>query len=117
MPTDLGPPHDRVTLSAQERRVIASLEYHLAQEERDAARPGARVRHSVARLGARLLKIAPTLLPLAVVLTLAMLTSSTVAGILGVAVTVGLLVLTLVRLRQDRRRRRAAQEDRRQGRA
>jgi hypothetical protein len=115
MPTDLGPPYDRVTLSPQERRVIASLEYHLAQEERAAQRPRARARRALEGLAPRLVRSAPVLLPLAIVVTLAMLSVSTVAGTLGVLATSVLLVLTLVRVREDHRRRRAARDDRSRG--
>jgi hypothetical protein len=106
MPTDLGPPHDRIQLSPVERRVIASLEYHLAEEERAAARPSARARRSALALGQRLADLAPLLLPLAIVLTLAALSASTVAGVAFALVTGLLLVLTIVRAVRSRRDRR-----------
>jgi hypothetical protein len=112
MPTGLGPPHDRLQLSPAERRVIASLEFHLAEEERAATRPKARARRTARTLGERLLRLAPLLLPLATIITLATFSVSVAGGVAWALVTGVLLAATigLVVRRRDRgpdRRRRS----------
>jgi small-conductance mechanosensitive channel len=114
MPTDLGPPYDRVQLSPAERRVIASLEYHLAEEERAAARPSARARRAVTGLGRRLLRSAALLLPLGVFVTVATFSVSAIAGTVSLLVTTILLVLAVRTWLRVRRCRSGRDERRRE---
>jgi hypothetical protein len=111
MPTGLGPPHDRLQLSPAERRVIASLEFRLAEEDRAATRPKAPPRRTAGALGERLLRLAPLLLPLATIITLATFSVSVVGGVACALVTGVLLAVTIGRI--VRRRDRGPERSRR----
>jgi hypothetical protein len=113
MPPGLGPPHDHVRLSSTERHVIASLELQLAEEQRAATGLSAWLRRSAPALGRPLFRVAPRLLPLAFVLTLAASSRSAVVGALSALVTGLLLVMTCWRIVLGATRRRAQREARR----
>jgi membrane associated rhomboid family serine protease len=107
MATDLGPPHDRVRLSPAERRAIATLEQSLASERGLAGRVSARLGRAGRALGRRLVRIAPALLPLGILMTLAATSTSSIAGALSALVTGLLLALTCWRVLLGAMRRRA----------
>jgi hypothetical protein len=90
----LDPPHDRLTLSAEELRTLARLERALTEEPTDRAGAGAGTpvkRRRASGLRTRLLmvslrwtRLGPWLVPVGIVLMLAALASSVPLSALGV---------------------------------
>jgi ABC-type transport system involved in Fe-S cluster assembly fused permease/ATPase subunit len=110
MPTDVGPPpHDRVRLSPAERRAIADLEQHLADEQQSVTRLGARLQRGAGSVVRWLYIAAPWVLPIAAVVTILTATASTTAGAVCALVTAVLLLLTLWRILLNVAERRAAE--------
>jgi hypothetical protein len=101
MPMHAGPPHDRVRLTAEERRIIADVERCLAEEARAVARARTWLGHRAGTFAGRLYRHAPWLLALSALVTLVIVavgSGSPFPGVLGAVVTSALAVPVVVRL-------------------
>ena len=97
MPQDRDPSHDRIRLSSAERQTITQMERALDREQRFAVRLTSEGWGMALVVGRALVRLSLWLLPLTVVITLALIGVSTLAGAIGALVTSMLLVTVIHR--------------------